>query len=112
MDIMTLPALHYKMFTCTGQGYYCLTFHFITKMREAASIHTGAFSNYLSSFFRVEFVGRRDFRNCSCALMTILSTHRAKFEHGVEKEKENAQKAAGLSSIFVPIRKKVSPMGE
>lgn len=81
-------------------------------MREAASIHSGAFSNYLRSFSRAEFVGRRDFRNCCCALIIILSTHRAKFEHGVEKEKENAQKAAGLSSIFVPIRKKVSHMGE
>ena len=48
-DFMTLPILHHKMFTCTGQGGYCLTISFHHKYECYKYIFwSPQLSNYLS----------------------------------------------------------------
>ncbi|KAK1343718.1 hypothetical protein QTO34_014271 [Cnephaeus nilssonii] len=55
---------------------------------------------------RVESDGSSDCWDCSCALITILSTHRAELEHGVENVKGGAQNLLAQTSGFVPIGNK------
>lgn len=88
-DFMTLPALHHKIFICTGQGCYCLTVSFHRKYKGYYEyIFWSPQLSNCPSILGVEFSRRRDFGDCCCALITNLPPHGAESECGMEMRKK------------------------